>query len=164
VFAQSLSETLNYPYDLIPNIDIPVLLGRESVGTGQQPGVTKIPFTPPDTVRAKLLKETCPRAAQCHVGDGLCPYGDRDPKETAPSHRPRDTRYLDDACTGWIGNKRIQTARQIAFGVLLPSRFLPALATAVTFTLDRNIVQEDRIEQNEEVSWPGLAWWCTLDG
>ena len=118
--------------------------------------ITRIPFAPPDKVRADIIKESMTKKGIKWEIISSAIYG-LSVVQTRRKLRQaigRGIRQKSDVSRVWFGDKRILEQKgKLKLDSCLPARFVLMLKTADTFALDRSVSSPEVVEKPKTIVW-----------
>ncbi|MDO9142379.1 MAG: ATP-dependent DNA helicase [Methylobacter sp.] len=123
--------------------------------------ITRIPFSPPDKVRAGMTRESMAKKGFSQQTITAAIFGQSvvHTRRKLRQAMGRGIRQKNDVSRIWLGDRRIlgQHAK-LRLDSCLPARFAPMLETADTFLLDGVILSPEVKEKPKTIVWGKIAY------
>jgi len=123
--------------------------------------ITRIPFSPPDKVRAGMTRESMAKKGFSQQTITAAIFGQSvvHTRRKLRQAMGRGIRQKNDVSRIWLGDRRIlgQHAK-LRLDSCLPARFVPMLETAGTFLLDGVILSPEVKEKPKTIVWEKIAY------
>jgi len=123
--------------------------------------ITRIPFSPPDRVRADMISESMSKKGfrRHTITATIFGHSVVHTRRKLRQAIGRGIRQKTDVSRVWLGDKRIlEQNGKLRLDSCLPIRFVPMLKTADTFLLDGEVLSPEVKEKPKTVVWEKTSW------
>lgn len=123
--------------------------------------ITRIPFSPPDRVRADMIRESMTKKGfnRHTITSAIFGHSVVNTRRKLRQAIGRGIRQKADVSRVWLGDKRIlEQNGKLRLDSCLPTRFVPMLKIAETFLLDGGVLSPEVKEKPKTVVWEKTSW------